>query len=436
METEENCRWFVALFDYDHHMSPNPSAQEEELSFRKHQLIKVHGDLDQDGFYKGQIGRRVGLVPSNMVFELAKDDLLPQEPPPRMQDAGYPLEPSIRRMRWGSLKSRSYDTAAGGPSSRTAAAHAAAVRDGAATVAPFGRAVRVPGSTEPMRRGLYEPREARQDAYYARQDEYDSRGDYRRRREASYAGRGADQRPSDRYDYPPDQRDRDHRDQREPRDHQRNDYPMEARDRGDMGRPHEGPMGARRDELGPGPGAAGPGQQPSRHTTRAGAHPSGGRSAHGGPSMQEMQQGTPGYGQLQAGIGQPEAAGRAQPSAPFEERVPKINGDVSTRVMIAKFDYDPVQSPNVDAEQVELGFRKEDLITVYGEMDEDGFFWGELRSEPGRMGLVPSNFLQELHEGSMSGMGLPAAPYGQPSTYSQERSFTGLPMEPTQPPIM
>lgn len=36
-----NSRWFVALYDYNHHMSPNPNAQQEELSFRKHQLIKV-----------------------------------------------------------------------------------------------------------------------------------------------------------------------------------------------------------------------------------------------------------------------------------------------------------------------------------------------------------------------------------------------------------
>ncbi|VDK56825.1 unnamed protein product [Gongylonema pulchrum] len=36
-----SCRWFVALFDYSHHMSPNANAQQEELSFRKHQLIKV-----------------------------------------------------------------------------------------------------------------------------------------------------------------------------------------------------------------------------------------------------------------------------------------------------------------------------------------------------------------------------------------------------------
>jgi hypothetical protein len=46
LDDEENCRWFVALFDYDHHMSPNPNAQQEELSFRKHQLIKVQHTKD------------------------------------------------------------------------------------------------------------------------------------------------------------------------------------------------------------------------------------------------------------------------------------------------------------------------------------------------------------------------------------------------------
>lgn len=61
------------------------------------------------------------------------------------------------------------------------------------------------------------------------------------------------------------------------------------------------------------------------------------------------------------------------------------------RRLLAKFDYDPKEnSPNPGAEQDELSFRAGDVITVYGEMDEDGFFIGELN---GRKGLVPSNFL-------------------------------------------
>lgn len=42
--------------------------------------------------------------------------------------------------------------------------------------------------------------------------------------------------------------------------------------------------------------------------------------------------------------------------------------------------------------QSELPFRSGDVLTVYGEMDDDGFYYGELA---GRRGLVPSNFLQE-----------------------------------------
>ncbi|XP_071178965.1 peripheral-type benzodiazepine receptor-associated protein 1-like isoform X33 [Mytilus edulis] len=62
------------------------------------------------------------------------------------------------------------------------------------------------------------------------------------------------------------------------------------------------------------------------------------------------------------------------------------------RRMVALYDYDPQElSPNVDAE-VELSFKVGDIIMVYGEMDDDGFFMGE---HNGKRGLVPSNFLQE-----------------------------------------
>ncbi|MED6244911.1 hypothetical protein ATANTOWER_027418 [Ataeniobius toweri] len=43
--------------------------------------------------------------------------------------------------------------------------------------------------------------------------------------------------------------------------------------------------------------------------------------------------------------------------------------------------------------QAELTFSAGDIIHVFGDMDEDGFFYGELN---GHRGLVPSNFLQAL----------------------------------------
>ncbi|XP_063310431.1 RIMS-binding protein 2 isoform X14 [Pelobates fuscus] len=66
---------------------------------------------------------------------------------------------------------------------------------------------------------------------------------------------------------------------------------------------------------------------------------------------------------------------------------------VSTRRMVALYDYDPRESsPNVDVE-AELTFCTGDIITVFGEIDEDGFYYGELN---GHRGLVPSNFLEEV----------------------------------------
>ncbi|XP_006889307.1 PREDICTED: peripheral-type benzodiazepine receptor-associated protein 1 isoform X2 [Elephantulus edwardii] len=67
-------RVFVALFDYDPvSMSPNPDAGEEELPFREGQILKVFGDKDADGFYRGESGGRIGYIPCNMVAEVAVD---------------------------------------------------------------------------------------------------------------------------------------------------------------------------------------------------------------------------------------------------------------------------------------------------------------------------------------------------------------------------
>lgn len=45
--------------------------------------------------------------------------------------------------------------------------------------------------------------------------------------------------------------------------------------------------------------------------------------------------------------------------------------------------------------QVELSFATGQIINVYGEMDDDGFYMGEI---DGVRGLVPSNFLTEAPE--------------------------------------
>uniref|UniRef100_A0AAQ5Y1S7 RIMS-binding protein 2 n=1 Tax=Amphiprion ocellaris TaxID=80972 RepID=A0AAQ5Y1S7_AMPOC len=74
-EPEESFRIFVALFDYDPlSMSPNPDAADEELPFKEGQIIRIYGDKDTDGFYRGEVRGRMGLIPCNMVSEIRADD--------------------------------------------------------------------------------------------------------------------------------------------------------------------------------------------------------------------------------------------------------------------------------------------------------------------------------------------------------------------------
>lgn len=93
----------MALFDYDPlSMSPNPDAADEELPFKEGQIIRVgvqhhisvvflsglfsfceyslpiftqiYGDKDTDGFYRGEVRGRMGLIPCNMVSEIRAED--------------------------------------------------------------------------------------------------------------------------------------------------------------------------------------------------------------------------------------------------------------------------------------------------------------------------------------------------------------------------
>ena len=77
---------------------------------------------------------------------------------------------------------------------------------------------------------------------------------------------------------------------------------------------------------------------------------------------------------------------RSTNSSEREERWGDIYEDMPMKRKIALYDYDPTElSPNVDSE-VELTFKTGDLVTIYGDMDDDGFYMGELR---GQRGLVP-----------------------------------------------
>ncbi|KAI5722358.1 hypothetical protein M8J76_007336 [Diaphorina citri] len=71
------CHVYIARFTYDPtHMSPN-DCPESELSIQAGDYVLVWGQIDEDGFYEGELmdGRR-GLVPSNYIEKLTGEDLL------------------------------------------------------------------------------------------------------------------------------------------------------------------------------------------------------------------------------------------------------------------------------------------------------------------------------------------------------------------------
>ncbi|XP_070161623.1 peripheral-type benzodiazepine receptor-associated protein 1 isoform X1 [Polyergus mexicanus] len=123
------------------------------------------------------------------------------------------------------------------------------------------------------------------------------------------------------------------------------------------------------------------------------------------------------------GQGQPSRRGPTQ-----NERWGDIYASMPVKKMIALYDYDPHElSPNVDA-QVELTFQTGNEIYVYGDMDDDGFYMGELN---GVRGLVPSNFLTEA-PGQNQGQPPPGS--RRPGGQSQGPGARGPPPPPREPP--
>ncbi|XP_057342232.1 RIMS-binding protein 3-like isoform X2 [Microplitis mediator] len=125
----------------------------------------------------------------------------------------------------------------------------------------------------------------------------------------------------------------------------------------------------------------------------------------------------------------PGAQGPGQPGRRGQnDRWGDIYTNMPVRKMIALYDYDPqVLSPNVDAEQVELRFQTGNEIYVYGDMDDDGFYMGEL---DGVRGLVPSNFLAEAGPNK----GQPPQPGRRPPGQGQGPGARGPPPPPREPP--
>ncbi|XP_053974378.1 uncharacterized protein LOC128874087 isoform X4 [Hylaeus volcanicus] len=121
----------------------------------------------------------------------------------------------------------------------------------------------------------------------------------------------------------------------------------------------------------------------------------------------------------QPGQGQPDRRGRWG----------DIYASMPLKKMIALYDYDPNKlSPNVDS-QVELAFQTGNEIYVYGDLDDDGFYMGELN---GVRGLVPSNFLTEAPDQPAQGQLPPGS--RRPPSQSQGPGARGPPPPPREPP--
>ncbi|KAJ8403850.1 hypothetical protein AAFF_G00347180 [Aldrovandia affinis] len=99
--------------------------------------------------------------------------------------------------------------------------------------------------------------------------------------------------------------------------------------------------------------------------------------------------------------------------------VPEASGRAAAklRVFVVKYSYDPYHGPN-DNPETELPLKAGEYICLYGDIDEDGFYEGELMD--GRRGLVPSNFV-ELVSGD-SAVGFPSPEACDPSCGSPGES--------------
>ncbi|XP_036612623.1 RIMS-binding protein 3-like [Trichosurus vulpecula] len=65
------------------------------------------------------------------------------------------------------------------------------------------------------------------------------------------------------------------------------------------------------------------------------------------------------------------------------------------KIFLARYDYDPFAGPN-DQPEAELPLTAGEYIYIFGDMDEDGFYAGELMD--GQRGLVPSNLVEQISD--------------------------------------
>ena len=83
--------------------------------------------------------------------------------------------------------------------------------------------------------------------------------------------------------------------------------------------------------------------------------------------------------------------------------VPSPPGTKKAKRFVALFDYDPDKSPASEHPELELKLKEGDFLTVFGDMDSNGYFEADVNGE---RGLVPSLYVDEIEDDSDSEVGL------------------------------
>lgn len=82
---------------------------------------------------------------------------------------------------------------------------------------------------------------------------------------------------------------------------------------------------------------------------------------------------------------------------------PSPPGTKKAKRFVALFDYDPDKSPASEHPELELTLKEGDFLTVFGDMDSNGYFQADVNGE---RGLVPSLYVDEIEDDSDSEVGL------------------------------
>lgn len=87
----------------------------------------------------------------------------------------------------------------------------------------------------------------------------------------------------------------------------------------------------------------------------------------------------------------------------FKTFEPSLPGTKKAKRFVALFDYDPHKSPACEHPQLELKLKEGDFLTVFGDMDINGYFEADMN---GVRGLVPSLYVEEVDDDNDSELAL------------------------------